>query len=552
MKKILFALTIIIAIAAGVFFYLKSTKLKDFEPQIKERLNKLVSEASNGLYRLEIGELHTDVIGSKITLTNAHLVPDTLKYVELQKQQLAPNDLFDVYIKHLSIDDIVAADFIGSKSINLRRLFINEPVIRVWHKKQPYKVPDSVAAKTIYQQIRNDISSIKVDTIILENIDFIYTNKNKKSKETRLLNIKLYLADLLIDSSTQNDQERFLFAKNCLINLKKYTTTTSDGLYRFTLGDLDIETQQKAMRLKNIQFTPVGTVRNFYKQIGHQQDRFELSLAQVDFSNIEWWTLLAEESLVMNKAQMQNGKIKIFNDKSQPADTRSKVGKYPHQLLMKVPFLIKVDTIGLNNFDLSYTELNPKSGQTGTINFENINGTITNITNDPGTIKQNKFLSVSAKASFMKRSAVTAGFKFDLAQADKGAFTVTAQMGAVPYQALNEITVPLALLKINRLNLKSLDVSMRGDNYRASGTVKMIYDDLNITALKAADDTLKKRGLLSFIANNFVIKSKNPAEGQAVRIEKAAYERDTQRSFFNLVWKTIFTGSGKTVEYNKK
>ena len=552
MKKILFALTIIIAIAAGVFFYLKSTKLKDFEPQIKERLNKLVSEASNGLYRLEIGELHTDVIGSKITLTNAHLVPDTLKYVELEKQQLAPNDLFDVYIKHLSIDDIVAADFIGSKSINLRRLFINEPVIRVWHKKQPYKVPDSVAAKTIYQQIRNDISSIKVDTIILENIDFIYTNKNKKSKETRLLNIKLYLADLLIDSSTQNDQERFLFAKNCLINLKKYTTTTSDGLYRFTLGDLDIETQQKAMRLKNIQFTPVGTVRNFYKQIGHQQDRFELSLAQVDFSNIEWWTLLAEESLVMNKAQMQNGKIKIFNDKSQPADTRSKVGKYPHQLLMKVPFLIKVDTIGLNNFDLSYTELNPKSGQTGTINFENINGTITNITNDPGTIKQNKFLSVSAKASFMKRSAVTAGFKFDLAQADKGAFTVTAQMGAVPYQALNEITVPLALLKINRLNLKSLDVSMRGDNYRASGTVKMIYDDLNITALKAADDTLKKRGLLSFIANNFVIKSKNPAEGQAARIEKAAYERDTQRSFFNLVWKTIFTGSGKTVGYNKK
>ena len=552
MKKILFALTIIIAIAAGVFFYLKSTKLKDFEPQIKERLNKLVSEASNGLYRLEIGELHTDVIGSKITLTNAHLVPDTLKYVELEKQQLAPNDLFDVYIKHLSIDDIVAADFIGSKSINLRRLFINEPVIRVWHKKQPYKVPDSVAAKTIYQQIRNDISSIKVDTIILENIDFIYTNKNKKSKETRLLNIKLYLADLLIDSSTQNDQERFLFAKNCLINLKKYTTTTSDGLYRFTLGDLDIETQQKAMRLKNIQFTPVGTVRNFYKQIGHQQDRFELSLAQVDFSNIEWWTLLAEESLVMNKAQMQNGKIKIFNDKSQPADTRSKVGKYPHQLLMKVPFLIKVDTIGLNNFDLSYTELNPKSGQTGTINFENINSTITNITNDPGTIKQNKFLSVSAKASFMKRSAVTAGFKFDLAQADKGAFTVTAQMGAVPYQALNEITVPLALLKINRLNLKSLDVSMRGDNYRASGTVKMIYDDLNITALKAADDTLKKRGLLSFIANNFVIKSKNPAEGQAVRIEKAAYERDTQRSFFNLVWKTIFTGSGKTVGYNKK
>jgi hypothetical protein len=551
MKKFLIVIIVILAITGGVYYYLHQNKLKDFEPDIKERLNKLVMDASNGLYHLEIEKLETDVVTSKIVLVNAHLRPDTLVYAQLEQAKMAPDDIFDITISQLSIDDIVPSEFLINKAINLRRLFINQPVISVKHKKQPYNVSEDDSSKTIFEKIKKDISKIQVDTIILNNIDFIYNNTSLH-KVTRLSNVKLFFTDILLDSLSQFDKQRFLFAKNCLISLKDYTINSADSLYRFKVGEVEIQTINQAMQLKKLQFLPRVPVQTFYKKIKHQQDRFEVTTEQISFNKVDWWSILEEESFFVKKVSMRNGAIKIFNDKSQPVDTRSKMNKYPHQVLMKLPFTLKLDTLTVNNLDFSYTELNPKSGEKGTVYFDNIQAMITNITNDKEQINTDHFMKIKAKAVFMKKSPVTVGFIFDLAKYKNGNFNVTASLGALQAEALNPITVPLGMLKVNTVNIKSLDVNMKGDNYQGTGIVKMIYDDLNITALKSTGDTLKKRGLLSFIANTFVIKKENPFKDKPVRVETASYPRNTQKSFFNLIWKTIFTGAGKTVGYKVK
>ncbi len=549
-KGLLVFLILLVSIGAGVYLYLRNHKLEDFEPDIKAKLNKLVVDGSHGLYHLDIEKLETDVINSRITLINARLRPDTSVYARLEKLRLAPNDIFDVTISHLAIDDVVAADLIRNKFINLNSLFINNPVIKVTHKKQPYNLPDEDSAKTIYQQIKNDVAGIKVDSIILNNVDFYYINNTGKKKETRLTNVNLFFTDILLDSSTQYDRDRFLFAKNCLIGLEDYSINTSDSLYRFSIAHLQIETRSRAMRLKSLKFNPRLSVNKFYERIKHQQDRFELNIAEVNFQKVDWWAMLAQESFFLNKISMRNGKIRIYSDKSQPVDSGSKVGKYPHQMLMKLPFPLKIDAISLENFDLSFTELNPKTSQTGTVTFDNIRATISNVTNHPSG--KNAMCRITASTTFLKKTPLNASFVFDLANHKKGNFIVTASVGAIQSTALNEITIPLALLKLNSLNLKSLDATMQGDNFSCTGTVKMLYSDLSITALKATDDTLKKRGLISFIANNFILKKDNPLHNQPVRVQTASYKRVANKSFFNLVWKTIFTGAGKTVGYRKK
>lgn len=552
MKKIfLIILFIVIAVVAGLIIYLRSHKLEDFEPLIKAKLSKLVKDASNGLYTLEIEKLEIDVIGSKIILVNASLKPDTLIYARLEQLKKAPNDIFEVSISQLAINEIIAQEFIYGKAIKLQTLFINKPVIKVWHKKQPYNV-EADSSQTVYQQIHKNISSLQIDTIMLNNIDFIYLNRNRQNKQTRLSNVKLMFSDILIDSSTQYDYQRVLFAKQCLVSLKDYNMTTTDKLYRFSVDDIQIKTSVHAIKLQGIRFKPTLSAKNFYQRVRHQHDIFELFVEEVNFTAVNWWAILAEESFVSDKIAMSKGNIKIYNDKSQQPDTRSKIGKYPQQLLMQLPFTLQLDTLQLTDFDVSYTELNPKSRRTGILSFSKVHGTLTNITNDSLQISKNPFLKLTANTIFLKQAPLSTLFTFDLANYKKGNFTVYAKMGALNQAALNEITVPLALLKLNSLVIKSLEVSMKGDNVKGRGTVKLIYSDLNITALKSTDEALKKRGLLSFIANAVIIKKDNPLQGKAVRTEMAEFERDPKKSFFNLVWKTIFTGAAQTVGYNKK
>jgi hypothetical protein len=75
----------------------------------------------------------------------------------------------------------------------------------------------------------------------------------------------------------------------------------------------------------------------------------------------------------------------------------------------------------------------------------------------------------------------------------------------------------------------------------------MKYQDLKVEILKRdkATKEVKKRGFLS-LAANLIVQNNNPGK-DGLRKVNPVYERDIYKSFFNLVWKTIFTGMKKTV-----
>ncbi|RYG28909.1 MAG: hypothetical protein EOO01_39030 [Chitinophagaceae bacterium] len=87
---------------------------------------------------------------------------------------------------------------------------------------------------------------------------------------------------------------------------------------------------------------------------------------------------------------------------------------------------------------------------------------------------------------------------------------------------------------------------MSGDNYKAGGDLIMLYDGLKVSTLKMEDDNkgYKRKGLVSLLANA-IVKNKNPSGGET-RTAKMNNDRNTNRSFFNLLWKSIFTGVKET------
>ncbi|TWF45054.1 hypothetical protein FHW36_101980 [Chitinophaga polysaccharea] len=71
-----------------------------------------------------------------------------------------------------------------------------------------------------------------------------------------------------------------------------------------------------------------------------------------------------------------------------------------------------------------------------------------------------------------------------------------------------------------------------------------MYQNLKIAVLTQdpGNKQLKRKGLASLIANIMIINENNPLKGEAVRTASVRQTRDTGKSFFNLVWKTLFKG----------
>ena len=107
--------------------------------------------------------------------------------------------------------------------------------------------------------------------------------------------------------------------------------------------------------------------------------------------------------------------------------------------------------------------------------------------------------------------------------------------------SLNSITEPLAMASVKQGKIDGLNFTIDGTDTRAIGKILMAYHDLKVELLKKSEgEGLKKKGFLSFVTNAIV---KNNNKGDIP--EQVNHERDLTRSFFSLVWKTIFEGAEK-------
>ena len=119
-------------------------------------------------------------------------------------------------------------------------------------------------------------------------------------------------------------------------------------------------------------------------------------------------------------------------------------------------------------------------------------------------------------------------------------FTITGEIGAMEAVAINPVAEPLGMVSIVKGKINSLVFNMEGTNYKGTGKATFLYSDLKLEVLKMKEAALKKKGLVSFLANTLV-KNDNPKNGDT-RVSDISFDRDVKKSFFNLVWKSILSG----------
>jgi hypothetical protein len=126
-----------------------------------------------------------------------------------------------------------------------------------------------------------------------------------------------------------------------------------------------------------------------------------------------------------------------------------------------------------------------------------------------------------------------------------GRFDASGYVKNITAAQLNEVAVPLANVQINSCTIHDLEFNVSGEDYSASGNVRMRYNDLALTIRKMDEETgeIKTKKFITKILNRFVIWPDNPAPDGIERVsQNKRVARLTTQSFFGLLWKTIFAG----------
>ena len=320
-----------------------------------------------------------------------------------------------------------------------------------------------------------------------------------------------------------------------------FSFISEDKLYKMNVGPFKINMANASVFISSFSMHPQLSEKAFAKSIAVQKDLFNIVLKNIRLTGINTEALIGQKRLEVKAAAFQPV-LHIYNDRTVKPNPASKVGKYPHQLLQKISFPLSIQRITIQNGLLAYKEKGEVSEQSGTVLFKEINGTISNVTNIRDQVSRNPLLTLDARTSFMGVGKVHTVWKLPLNRTD-GAFTVSGTAGTFDATALNPITEPLGMASLKTGKINNLEFYLTGNDLKATGTTTLLYENIKIALLKKDSADLVKKGFMSVIAN-IALKNDNQQNGKT-RTASIDYQRDTTRSFFNLLWKSIYSGVKK-------
>lgn len=562
MKKVYVILIIVAVIITGAYLVLRygilqtkdhkpdNSKAKsalDLRPAIIAKMQQLVKDGSSGLYNLSVEQVEPDLLASTLHMINATLVPDSGVIKKLDQLQELPDDIFKISFASLKVEGININDLVSTDELSLSKVSISKPIIEVYHQKRIYNQPKNDSL-TLYQKIFRSFKSIAVDKVEIAGATFI-SHDLTKGNLNKVNDVSVILENVLIDSITQFDKKRKLFAKKIELTVNNYAAKSPDSLYSVKFGSVKISGVEDKLTALNVEIHPRLSKQQFQKQFTTRKEMFNISLPRVSLTGIDWWLLFNEGALSAHDAVIENGRCSVYLDRSLPF-RKVKQNNFPHQMLMNIPVPISISKLYMRNAQLIYREFNPAMGKGGTIVVDKMNGQMANVTNMPDRISKQTFMTINSSGLFMNKIPLTVGFKFNLAKYKTGDFSMNLQVKNIDSSTLNRITIPLAEFMLKKGTIQKGTAYVSGNNFKTHGKGELLYTDLYLVAVKketGKPGNVDKKGILSLIANAALIKNNNPSNNEQPRRVDFEFIREAKLTFFSLVWKTIFIGILKTI-----
>ena len=532
---------VLILILAFVVMFLNAR----WKPMLTEKIKQGVYNGSNHLYKIDFKSINLNIITGSLALRDVTLTPDTLVFDSLKIKKLAPAHTFELKLKKLQITGVGILTAYFKKQVNVREIRLDKPSINMIFNKVQKKPDTATEEKSLYEQISKTFKSIHVNAVNIVDADFDYINKSGSKKiKNSIKHLDITVNDFLLDSLSGRDTSRFYYTKDIFFQLAGYKSVTKDKMYSMKVDTVSGSAATKKVTIKGFKLTPLYPELIFARKYNIQKDRYNLTFDKVEFNGVDFNGLNTDQKLHAKSLRIGPANVEVFMSRESPPPPGFDKGKnFPHMALRRLNIPVIIDTVKLRNVNVKYSEYNPASKKTGSVEFKALTGNILNVTNDSLRLSKNNHSLADLNSLLMGSGKLNVKIDFNLTD-KSGAFSYSGSLGNFNMQKLNPLSKSLGLVEIESGNIQHVDFKAAGNLKSASGSMNMLYTNLKVNLLSdnIDGDGTKKKGFLSFLANNILVKDENPKKGEVPRTANMTNTRINSASFFNLMWKTVFVG----------
>ena len=378
--------------------------------------------------------------------------------------------------------------------------------------------------------------NMTIDRLILDNLS-LDIKSDSTAQAFMVSDGFIYFKNLKVE---KYDTLSLAILKRFELDAVELRTVSPDSLYTVSASGINYSDASNTLSVSNFAIIPNYSEYEFTSRHQFESDRFEAELSQVSFHGFSAEDFIQSGNLKSSYIEIGEIQMKAFRDKRE--EFRHVDKPTFQELIYSYPGTIDIDSVGILNGSITYTEHAEGANEPGMIRFDELKALIYNISNDSVYKTKEAYLEMKAEALLMGKGKANVFLKARLFEKEN-TFEVLGTLSAMEAMEMNPILEKNAFLYVTSGNIESMNFSFTANNTRATGNMQLNYEGMNLTIKnKHTDDTTAfKERFISMIANMKIMDS-NPMPGEGIRIGTIDYERDPEKFLFNYFVKSIMSG----------
>lgn len=505
---------IVITITAFIIFVLLLNYGASY--WISKKLPAIINSEEKFPYNITYEDLDIQLLRGSIIMQNAFIAP---------KDSIDENIEQEVFgkIKSISIINFNLWALLKNNKIKVKRIIIDTPEIILHERDKKYNIEEDF--------VKPFSNTINTNKLIIKNGGFKMLSK-KESTTLSANKINFEINTIRVDSASVK--------QNIPINYKNYSFECDSLFYQvdefYHITAKSIKNNDTSFTVQNFKFVPEYNRAQFTQKVPKEKDLFNLKAEKIDVKNLDWGFI--NDSLYVHSDNVILDKVyaNIYRNKIPEDDLSTK--KLYNELLRSLNFDLKVKKLELKNAVIEYEEQINFEKPSAMVSFSKFYATITNI-NSPINKHKLPLVNIDVQCLFMKAAPLKVKWSFDVMDRNDS-FTISGHLQNIKSEQLNKVTKGLMNATTSG-NLKEVIFKFKGNKEKSWGTFEIDYDDLKVDIYKK--DGKKKNKLVSALGN-LIVKSDSNDKLKKVDV---GVDRIKEKSFYNLLWRTVEDGLKKTV-----
>lgn len=508
---------------------------------LEKQIESTVAKFTRGKYNIRFETFEYELTTGDCFLTEVQLIPDSSVIRKNNENQVIELTVKNIVIEHLDIirllrEKEVTIDEVRIENPDLQYTELQHPVF-ISEQDKPAK-PDTLTVK------QKKIQSFHINSIQLFGGKFsAFSNEDDSSNVfVREINFSCNNFDY-ITGQTDTINPPFSI-DGFTLDIKQCAANLPDSINRLTIAKISAVSADSGISVDSVRIKPRYRRTSMASILGYQKEWISVAVEHIDIQKFNFDSLLFRKVMNIEKVAVEKPVFNIYKDKQYPMN-REKFPELPQEIIKKIGFSYKIDTVQVTKGFAVYKEKNKEPDSDAKFFMNSINVRLLNITNNPADKGFGTSAKMDASAYIMGKGLLKAHADFPLD--DKfSKHTISGTLCEMDLAEFNPLVQHSKKIEITSGRLKVLYFHITLNKSYSRGIVKMEYEDFKLTLLPVDDKAFKYRTLTA-LANRSVLKKDNPLRRKPLRIGKVYYRRDKNKSFVEYWVKSILTGVLKSV-----